>query len=163
MKYILLFCLLVFLGLTLLIVQPGFAQEITPAPMTVTDDQVNAIARQLYCPVCENVPLDVCPTKACAQWRDEIRVMLAEGKSEREIKDYFVRLHGVRVLATPPARGLNWLIYIIPPVAILGGVFILYSVFRQWRWSGTRSLPPAAPVEPEEEYIMRLEEELRKR
>jgi cytochrome c-type biogenesis protein CcmH len=41
-----------------------FAQQPTPS-----DDQVNAIARQLYCPVCENTPLDVCPTTACHQWR----------------------------------------------------------------------------------------------
>ena len=32
------------------------AQQPTPS-----DDEVNAIARQLYCPVCENTPLDVCP------------------------------------------------------------------------------------------------------
>lgn len=28
------------------------------APATPTDDEVNAVASQLYCPVCENVPLD---------------------------------------------------------------------------------------------------------
>ena len=32
---------------------------------TPTDDAVNKIAKQLYCPVCENTPLDVCPTEAC--------------------------------------------------------------------------------------------------
>jgi cytochrome c-type biogenesis protein CcmH len=31
---------------------------------TPTDDEVNAIAKQLFCPVCENTPLDVCPTDA---------------------------------------------------------------------------------------------------
>ncbi|NQS91637.1 MAG: hypothetical protein HQ574_04445, partial [Chloroflexi bacterium] len=34
-----------------------------------TDDDVNAIAKQLYCPVCENIPLDACGTAACEQWR----------------------------------------------------------------------------------------------
>ena len=28
-----------------------------------TDDDVNKIAKQLYCPVCESTPLDVCPTE----------------------------------------------------------------------------------------------------
>src|SRR5512139_417847 len=55
---------------------------------TPTDDEVNRIAKQLYCPVCESTPLDVCPTEACRQWRDLIRTMLAEGKSEAEIKQY---------------------------------------------------------------------------
>ena len=48
-----------------------FAQDTFP-----TDDDVNKIARQLYCPVCESTPLDVCPTEACRQWRDVIRTML---------------------------------------------------------------------------------------
>ena len=39
-------------------------------------------------------------------------------------------LLGDRVLATPPARGLNLLIYILPPLAILAGGIVLYRVFR---------------------------------
>src|SRR4026207_57451 len=77
----------------------------SPAPAqgpTPTDDEVNRIAEQLYCPVCESTPLDVCPTEACRQWRDLIRTMLADGKSEAEIKQYFVTQYGVRVLDEPP-------------------------------------------------------------
>src|SRR5512139_9040 len=90
-------------------VQVAAAQDSSPVP--VSDDQVNAIAKQLYCPVCENTPLDVCPTLACAQWRDQIRQQLGQGWTEQQIKDYFVRQYGDRVLAAPPARGLNWLVY----------------------------------------------------
>jgi cytochrome c-type biogenesis protein CcmH len=142
------------------------AQEATPRP-PVSDDQVNAIAKQMYCPVCENTPLDVCPTQACIEWRELIREMLAEGKTETEIKDYFVNRFGDRVLAAPPARGLNWLVYVIPPIAILAGVLILYSALRAWRQP-----PPANPLSPgaetqaaspaNDEYTRRIEEELRK-
>jgi len=45
-------------------VTPALAQ--TPQPPKVTDDAVNSVAKELYCPVCENIPLDVCPTQACA-------------------------------------------------------------------------------------------------
>ena len=97
----------------------------SPAPAqgpTPTDDEVNRIAKQLYCPVCESTPLDVCPTEACRQWRDLIRTMLAEGKGEEEIKQYFVTQYGVRVLDEPP----NLLItYLVPGVAILAGAVLL--------------------------------------
>ncbi len=83
---------------------------------TPTDDDVNRIAKQLYCPVCESTPLDVCPTEACRQWRDLIRTMLADGKSEAEIKQYFVTQYGARVLAEPPNRLVS---YLVPAVAIL--------------------------------------------
>ena len=68
-----------------------------------SDDEVNAIAKQLYCPVCENIPLDVCPTQACEQWRATIRDKLAIGWNEQQIKNYFVDQYGDRVLATPPS------------------------------------------------------------
>ena len=90
----------------------------SPAP---SDDQVNQIAHQLYCPVCENTPLDVCPTEACRQWRDLIRQQLTEGWSEARIKQYFVEQYGARVLAEPPPTGLNWLVYVLPPLIILAG------------------------------------------
>ena len=141
------------------------AQQPTPS-----DDQVNAVARQLYCPVCENIPLDVCPTTACAQWRELIRQKLAEGKTEQQIKDYFVEQYGARVLGTPPPKGINWLVYVVPPVAILAGVYILYRALRSWKQpTQTVDLPPSMDGMPAEqniaqdEYIKRLEDEVRKR
>jgi cytochrome c-type biogenesis protein CcmH len=91
-----------------------------------TDDQINEIAKELYCPVCENIPLDVCPTLACAQWRALIKEKMIAGWSKAEIKQYFVDQYGDRVLAQPPARGLNWLVYILPPLAFVGGIVVVY-------------------------------------
>jgi cytochrome c-type biogenesis protein CcmH len=141
----------------------AFAQQPTPS-----DDEVNAIARQLFCPVCENTPLDVCPTEACRQWRDLIRQMLAEGKSEAEIEQYFVDNYGARVLSEPPRQGINWLVYIVPPVAFLVGAYFLFRAFRMWKRlangpapeAGSRS-EPAVPSE--DDYAARFEEELKKR
>ena len=153
-----LFCLLFF---TFPPVSAVSAQQPVPS-----DDQVNAIARQLFCPVCENTPLDVCPTQACHDWRELIRQMLAEGKTSGEIKQYFVDHYGARVLSEPPQAGLNWLVYVVPPVAFLIGVFLLFKAFRTWRRVSKESAVEAvAGSEPaaENEYASRLEEELRKR
>jgi cytochrome c-type biogenesis protein CcmH len=149
------------------------AQQSTPS-----DDEVNAIARQLYCPVCENTPLDVCPTTACHQWRELIRQMLAEGKSEAEIKQYFVDYYGARVLSEPPVAGINWFVYIVPPVAFLAGVTLLFLAFRTWKkrteldkeienQASSVGQDPASSKrydnDDDEEYIARLEDELKKR
>jgi cytochrome c-type biogenesis protein CcmH len=133
------------------------AQEDQP-----TDDEVNAIARQLYCPVCENTPLDVCGTQACIDWRAEIRQKLAEGWSEEEIIQYFVDRHGAQILAKPPAEGFYLLIYILPPVILIAGVWILLRAVRGWR---TQMPAEPAAFSPDEEdiYISRMEEELRRR
>jgi cytochrome c-type biogenesis protein CcmH len=144
----------------LLFVASGAAAQDT-TPRIPTDDEVNAIAKQMYCPVCENTPLDVCPTQACAEWRELIRDKLAEGWTEDQIKTYFVEQFGARVLATPPAQGLNWLVYVIPPLAFLAGVFILYRAFMAWRKSGPENVP-VVTGKNEDEYVNRIEEELRK-
>jgi cytochrome c-type biogenesis protein CcmH len=146
--------------------RPAFAQNPTPS-----DDEVNRIAHQLYCPVCENTPLDVCPTEACRQWRDLIRQQLSQGRTEDQIKQYFVEQYGARVLAEPPASGLNWLVYVLPPVIILAGAIFLVRAMRVW--NKPVSAPAAAPAMgdsgsavkevPKDEYVARLEEELKKR
>lgn len=139
--------------------QKAFAQNPTP-----TDDEVNRIAHQLYCPVCENTPLDVCPTEACRQWRDLIRQQLSQGWTENQIKQYFIDQYGVRVVGEPPAAGLNWLVYILPPLIILTGAFILFRALRAWTKSSKASAAAGSGVEaPKDEYVARLEEELKKR
>ena len=148
--------------LTLVIAGVWTSSALAQGP-TPTDDEVNRIAKQLYCPVCESTPLDVCPTEACRQWRDLIRSMLAEGKSEEEIKQYFVAQYGVRVLAEPPNRLVT---YLVPGVAILLGAFLLFRGFQMWiKPSITKADSANAEREPksaQDPYIARLEEELKK-
>ena len=138
-----------------------FAQEPTPS-----DDEVNAIAKDLFCPVCENTPLDVCPTTACKEWREEIRDLLADGKSEAEIKQYFEVTYGARVLSEPPRTGLNWLLYVLPPIIIVAGIFVLFRAFRAWNQpseiEASEGEDDDAP-EVEDDYIARMEAELKKR
>ncbi len=126
-----------------------------------TDDEVNAIASGLYCPVCENIPLDVCPTQACEQWRATIREKLELGWDKAQIEQYFVDQYGARVLATPPAEGLNWLVYVLPPIAFLAGAFVLWRAARTWRAAAPES---AVDVEVgDDPYLARIEEELQRR
>lgn len=132
------------------------AQERQP-----TDDEVNAIAKKLFCPVCENTPLDVCGTQACIDWRAEIRKLLAEGWNEDQIVQYFVDQHGAQILPEPPAEGFNLLVYILPPVIFLLGLIILLRAIRNWQ-------QPIEDVsvgmqDEQDDYIHRMEEQLRNR
>jgi cytochrome c-type biogenesis protein CcmH len=154
----------VFASFLLLLIFSGsaLAQEIDTSQ--VSDDEVNAIAAQLYCPVCEDVPLDACPTLACIQWRELIRELIAQGWSEGEIKNYLLEEYGDMVVAVPPARGFNWLFYVIPPVAILVGSFFFYQSLKSWKGDQSpKTGDHQLDEQPSDEYINRLDEELRKR
>ena len=155
--------LFLFIFITFLLGAAGTvrAQEVQPTP---SDNDVNRVAKQLYCPVCENIPLDVCPTQACSEWRDLIRLKLSEGWSDKEIRDYFALQYGDRVLAEPPLRGYNWLVYVLPPLLFLGGAVIVINVLRRMREPMPPPVMPAdsQPAAPADPYLERVEEELKR-
>ncbi len=135
----------------------------------VTDDEVNAIAKDVYCPQCESTPLDVCPTQACADWRELIRTKLAAGESRDEILEYFARQYGDGVLSNPPPRGISLVILrVLPVLGVLLGLLLFSWLLRGMR----RSAPEAAAPAPKprsstgdpklDEYIARVEKEIDK-
>lgn len=153
-----------------LAVFPAFAQAPT---RTVSDDEVNAVAKDLFCPICENTPLDVCETQACADWRQVIRDKLSGGQSDDQIKDYFADQYGVRALAEPPAEGVTLLVWLVPLIAIPAAVIIFGLYLRNIRRAAPGGSEPAAvlssPAAPEpvdsetdqDPYTARIERELR--
>ena len=134
---------LIFLAL---ILGPGFvyAQD-----DTVTADEVNAVARELFCPTCESTPLDVCPTQTCQDWRDLIRQQLAEGQSKEEILDYFTANFGPQVLAEPPQQGFNLTVWVVPVILIaVGGVFLALYMGRLKRAGTAAAAITPRPATP---------------
>ena len=122
----------------------------------------NEVARRiedkLMAPCCWAEPVSHHMSPIAAEMRREIRAMLAAGKSEQEILDVYVARYGERILTTPPARGFNLLVYILPWVIALAGITAVALVLR--RWLAPR---PAAPASPAlgERYEDRIDRELR--
>lgn len=118
----------------------ALAQNDAPAvavPPEITADQVNEIAKEIWCPLCSGVRLDACELKACDQMKDVIAIKLAEGENLEQIRNYFVLQYGPQVLGEPPREGFNWLAWILPVVALVVGGYAF--------WRKTHSLVQAAP------------------
>lgn len=150
---------LALLGVLLLAALPGFAQE---SGQEVSFDQVNEIARQLYCPVCPNETLDICQTQACVQWRTEIREQLERGENGQQIINSFVQRYGDRVLGTPQDPALRALSLVTP--FLLAGVALVVGVLTFLRWRGRPNLAPTAPSTTpatNDDYRQQLERDLR--
>jgi cytochrome c-type biogenesis protein CcmH len=159
---------LLLLALLLLVPAAVLAQE------SVTDDEVNEVAKDLYCPVCESTPLDVCPTQACADWRELIRTKLAAGESRQDVLDYFARQYGDGVLANPPRRGISLVVlWVLPVLVVLLGGLLFFRLLRGMRrqaptMAGATMLPdapttpaPQAGDESLDAYVARVERELK--
>ena len=126
------------LSLTLLVVIlvaviPVTAQDDGTAVRNVTDDEVNAIAKQLFCPVCENIPLDTCGTQACYDWREEIRMQLESGMTEEQVIDDFVFRFGDRVVGTPKSTAPRLLSLVTPFIVIAVGLYFGWQFYANNR------------------------------
>lgn len=140
-------------------VPPAAAQD--GVPRTVTADDVNRIAQKLYCPVCENIPLDVCGTAACADWRDEIRLQLEQGLTEQQIMDDFVKRFGDRVVGTPQDPTLRALSLTTPIVLIALGLLVALVVIWRFRRGQHEPAPaPEAPTGSSAAYYEQLQKDL---
>jgi cytochrome c-type biogenesis protein CcmH len=143
---------------SLVVVSTANAQD--GGPGTPSDNDVNRVAKQLYCPVCPNTPLDVCETKACEDWRAQIRDQLAEGWTDQEVIDYFVAQYGERVLAEPQRKGFTSLVWFLPLIVVLVGLGIVYEILRNWRKQKPAVVPTRSLTEIPEAVLKRIEREI---
>jgi cytochrome c-type biogenesis protein CcmH len=149
-----LLALIVLLGL---VAWPAQAQ--TPSP-----NQVDAVAKDLWCPLCNGVRLDNCELQACVQMREVISQKLAAGEDKNQIKAYFVQQYGDVVLGAPANEGFNRLVWILPyAIGILALAWLAFIV-RSWLRRSNAPQPGAAGPTPaahvKDEYEERVDEEL---
>ena len=150
---------LIALVASLLVVKVVYAQGGTP--YTPTDDDVLRVAKNLYCPVCPNTPLDVCETKACEDWRAQIRDQLSQGWTDQHIIDYFVAQFGERVLAEPQRKGFTSLVWFLPLIVVLVGLGIVYEILRNWRKQKPASVAAVSTPAIPDELLRKIEREIR--
>lgn len=113
-------------------------------PPGVDPDQVYEISREMYCDVCQGVPLADCPSTQCRVWREEIAVYLSEGRTEEEIRTIFANRYGDKVSGTAVAEGDKLLTYIMPAIAFLLLVVGIGVIVSRWdRGQNSRALQAA--------------------
>jgi cytochrome c-type biogenesis protein CcmH len=129
-----------------------------PAAAQEKDEVARRIEGELMAPCCWAEPVSQHMSPVAEEMRRDIRAMLAAGKSEQEILDFYVAKYGERILTTPPARGFNRLVYMLPWVIALAGAAALTLVLR--RWLARRPAASAGPA-LDERYADRIDRELR--
>jgi cytochrome c-type biogenesis protein CcmH len=149
--------------LTFIFITPAHAQ--TPPPTPIPDDAVNTISRKLYCPVCQNVTLEVCPTEACSRWREQVRLLIAEGKNEAEIQQYFIDRFGMRTVGVPTDTTGQILAIGVPfTLVLLIGGWLALRIMRRGRLNlQTEAITLPDDPDLDTDYAARLERELKER
>jgi cytochrome c-type biogenesis protein CcmH len=124
----------------------------------IGDEEVQAIASQLRCVVCQNLSVADSPSEMAHQMRDLIRERLQAGDRPEDVVAYFVQRYGEWVLLAPPARGLNLVLWLAPFGAVAGGLGVVLTLALRWRRSA--ALEPAAAPDLDPAERERLADEL---
>ena len=99
---------------------------------TLSQDERRAqsIDKSLICPICPGETIDRSQVLLANQMQVIVREQIEEGRSDSDIRQFFVDRYGERVLTSPPKEGLNLLMWIAPPVGLVLALLVLYAVTK---------------------------------
>ena len=144
---------------TALVLLALVAAPVWAVAAAVDEKTVQEIAAQLRCVVCQSLSVADSPSETANQMRGIIRERLAAGETPVQVRDYFVEKYGQWILLSPPRRGFDLLVWVVPFAALGAGLVLVALVLRRWR--RTPSPVPTAALEPSvRERIRREMEEL---
>lgn len=136
---LLVWCVLVFSG-------AAMAKEAAPMAADLeVEKRMVAISEELRCLVCQNESLSGSHAELAQDLRREIRKMIAEGKTDKEILDFMVDRYGDFVRYRPPMKPTTWLLWGGPFLFLAGGLAALIAFLRR------RAKDNAAPALSDEE------------
>jgi cytochrome c-type biogenesis protein CcmH/NrfF len=103
-----------------------------PPADTALERLTRSVAAQLRCPVCQGLSLADSPSDLALEMKDVVREQLAAGRTPDEVKAYFVAKYGEWILLEPPRHGVNLLAYVLPIVALIAGLGVVWLALRRW-------------------------------
>lgn len=119
--------LLAFAGLAF-----GQASELAN-PDPATEARLKVLAEELRCLVCQNQTIADSDAPLAVDLRNQIRAQVAQGRSDEQIRTYMVERYGDFVLYKPPFHAATALLWLGPPLLVLGGVAVFFLVVRRRR------------------------------
>ena len=112
----------------------ALAKEATPlAEDPVVEQRLIDISEEMRCLVCQNESLAASRADLALDLRRELRILIKEGKTDAEIKDYMVTRYGDFVLYRPQVKPLTWVLWGGPFLLMIGGVIALIMFLRRRR------------------------------
>lgn len=150
------------LALTTALMLGDFAPQKMASEMLPPEQEarVQRIGSQLRCPICQGLSIAASTSPAARAELDTVRDLVREGKTDQEIRDYFVARYGDWALLSPKAEGVNLLVWLGPGlVLIIGGITIAMTL-RGPKAAAAGATPASAPPPEEDEYLRRVREEV---
>ena len=101
-------------------------QDIEPQELRVI-----SLNKEIMCPVCPGESIDQSQNDLAIQMRFIVSKLVDEGKSDEEIKEYFVQRYGEVVLMEPSRNGLGLIAWTVPWIAFIFTIFMVIFFIRK--------------------------------
>ena len=140
----------------------GLWLAVAAADPQALEREAKQLETKLMAPCCWAQQVSLHQSPAADEIKQNIRLLLAEGKTGQQILDGYVAQYGDRILAEPPARGFSAALYVAPWIFLAGSMGLVFVVVRRLRAPGNQP-PTADPVSapPDDDEDERIDEELR--
>jgi cytochrome c-type biogenesis protein CcmH len=109
------------------------------------------LSRELRCMVCQNQSIDDSEAPLARDLRLLVRERIAAGDSDAQVLDFLVARYGEFVLLKPRLEPHTWLLWLVPPLALVGGGFALWTYNRRRLRSAASDDQSAFKLTAEEE------------
>ncbi len=109
----------------LIAVAPAPALAIDAAPAfsdPAMQARYEALTRELRCTVCQNQTIADSNATLAQDLRREVRRLMAEGKTDQEIRDFLTARYTDFVLYKPPVTPRTYLLWAAPVLLLVGGL-----------------------------------------
>ena len=88
------------------------------------------IAATIRCPVCQGLSIADSPAEMAQNMKAQVRELLSRGYTRGQIESYFERSYGQFVLLAPKFQGVNSLVWTLPILALIFGIFVVFMKMR---------------------------------
>jgi cytochrome c-type biogenesis protein CcmH len=104
------------------------------------------LAAELRCVMCQNQSLADSNAPIAQDLRNEVLVLMREGKSDAEIKDHLVERYSEFVLYKPRWSARNALLWLTPLLVLIIGAIVIMRIVRQQK---NNTSAPQSDIEQE--------------
>lgn len=94
------------------------------------EDRVAALGASIRCPVCQGEAIIDSPATTAQVMMEIVEEKVASGESDEQIIQYFTARYGDGILLDPPLEGKTLMVWILPLLAVGGGIWMIRSRLR---------------------------------
>jgi cytochrome c-type biogenesis protein CcmH len=95
------------------------------------ESRARDLSRELRCMVCQNQSIDDSEAPLARDLRLLVRERIAAGDSNAQVLDFLVARYGEFVLLKPRLEPRTLLLWLLPPLALAGGMVVLWMQSRR--------------------------------